>query len=402
MLAPQSEYDDRIQAVRLEMAKRGLDLLVVYSGPGAMRYGQRGHVLYLSGHEPYFGDCMLLLTRDPNHEPVLELDSAGHYSPLVTWIKDVREPCNHTDLLKSYIADCGLTDLHIGLVGEYSMSPTFYNKMLSQVDAEFVLASDIVEYLRAVKSPYEMDCMRQAGAIAYEGIKTAQQATKPGISEAELKAEIEAVCRRHGAEAFPHYTMVTAGLDGDHAKLWWRANDGVCASGEPWLLDFGTSYKSYCCDIARVFTLGKPSSQLQEMFDLMYQSLLHGCEILRPGATSTEVNDATGEAAKKYFGDNLQLIWGQDAEEGEASEWWGVGHGVGIEVHEFPFIGYHHITDDDIYRAVTLQENMVISIEPTIYTPETGPIQLEDQFIVTPQGGKQVSPVPFKLFECSA
>jgi Xaa-Pro aminopeptidase len=123
---------------------------------------------------------------------------------------------------------------------------------------------------------------------------------------------------------------------------------------------------------------------------------------LRPGATSTEINDATGEAAKKYFGDNLQLIWGQDAEEGEASEWWGVGHGVGIEVHEFPFIGYHHITDDDIYRAVTLQENMVISIEPTIYTPETGPIQLEDQFVVTPQGGKQVSPVPFKLFECSA
>jgi Xaa-Pro aminopeptidase len=45
---------------------------------------------------------------------------------------------------------------------------------------------------------------------------------------------------------------------------------------------------------------------------------------------------------------------------------------------------------------------MVISLEPTIYTPETGPIQLEDQFIVTPEGGKQVSPVPFKLFECNA
>ncbi len=401
MLAPQSEYDSRIETVRAEMKKRQLELLIVYSGPGAMRYGQRGHVLYLSGYEPYFGDCMLLLTQDASHDPVLELDSADHYSQLVTWIKDVREPGNHIDLLKSYMKDCDLAQPRIGIVGEYSMSPTFYNKMLAQVDAEFLLVSDIVEYMRAVKSPYEVDCMRHAGAIAHEGIKTAQQVAKPGVSEAELKAEIEAVCRRHGSEAFPHYTMVTAGLDGDHANLWWRANDGICESGEPWLLDFGTSYQSYCCDIARVFTLGKPSNELQEMFELMHQSLQQGCEILRPGATSTEVNDATGEAAKKYFGNDLK-IWGQSGEEGKESEWWGVGHGVGLEVHEFPFIGYHHITDDDIYREVTLKENMVLSIEPTIYTPETGPIQLEDQFIVTPEGGKKVSPVPFILFECNA
>jgi len=310
VFAPQAEYDNRIKAVRAEMKKRQLDLLLVYSGPGAMRYGQRGHVLYLSGYEPYFGDCMLLLTQDTAYAPVLELDSADHYSALVTWIKDVRGPCNHIDLLKSYISEFGLKRPRIGMVGEYSMSPALYNKMLAEVDAEFTLVSDIVELLRAVKSPYEIDCMRQAGTIAYEGIKTAQQIAKPGISEAELKAEIEAVCRRHGAEAFPHYTMVTAGLDNDHANLWWRANEGLCESGEPWLLDFGTSYQSYCCDIARVFTLGKPSNELQEMFELMYQSLLEGCEFLRPGVTSTEVNEATGKAAKKYFGNDLK-IWGQ-------------------------------------------------------------------------------------------
>lgn len=401
MLAPKKEYENRLKAVRTEMERRQLDLLLVYSGPGAMRYGQRGHVLYLSGYEPYFGDCMLLLTRSTVYEPVLEIDSADHFSPLVTWVKDVREPHNHIDLLKAYISECNLERPRIGIVGEYSMSPTFYNKMLVDVDAEFTLVSDIVESLRAVKSSYEVDCIRQAGTIAYEGIKTAQQVAKPGISEAELKAEIEAVCRRNGAEAFPHYTMVTAGLDSDHANLWWRANEGLCESGEPWLLDFGTSYQSYCCDIARVFTLGKPSNELQEMFELMLQSLQEGCEILRPGVTSAEVNEATAQAAKKHFGDDL-TIWGQKSDEGEENGWWGVGHGVGLEVHEWPFIGYQHITDDDIFREVTLQENMVISLEPTIYTPETGPIQLEDQFIVTPEGGKQVSPVPFKLFECNA
>ena len=74
-----------------------------------------------------------------------------------------------------------------------------------------------------------------------------------------------------------------------------------------------------------------------------------------------------------------------------------MGHGVGLEVHEWPFVGYQRIVDDPAYRDVELRANMVISLEPTIWLPETGSVQIEDQFIVTEAGGQRLSPIPLEI-----
>jgi Xaa-Pro aminopeptidase len=78
---------------------------------------------------------------------------------------------------------------------------------------------------------------------------------------------------------------------------------------------------------------------------------------------------------------------------------WGVGHGVGLEVHEWPFIGYQRIKDDQAYRDTLLEENMVISTEPAVFFHDTGDFQIEDQFVVTKNGAVRLNDIPHEIFE---
>ncbi len=72
---------------------------------------------------------------------------------------------------------------------------------------------------------------------------------------------------------------------------------------------------------------------------------------------------------------------------------------MGLEVHEFPFIGYQHIVDEDAYKDVPLEENMVISLEPTNSIPDTGEFQIEDQFVVKKGGAVRLNDIPHEIFE---
>ena len=76
---PEEEISRRFSNVRRKMAKKDIEILVVFSAPGSLRFGQRGHVLYLSGYEPYFGDCMMILPLDSKLEPVLEIGAADYF-----------------------------------------------------------------------------------------------------------------------------------------------------------------------------------------------------------------------------------------------------------------------------------------------------------------------------------
>jgi Xaa-Pro aminopeptidase len=386
-VTPDNEITRRLKAIRARMKARSLDLLVIYSQPGSMRFGQRGHVMYVSGHEPYFGDTMVLLPRDESLDPLLELDAANYYSRLTTWIEKVKPAGDHVRTLKEYLHESGLLKPKIGLVGEYSMSPALYSRFLEEVQGAHVeVASDILEAERAIKSEYEVGCMKQACAIAHRGMEAAARFARPGVLEAEIIGEIERVCRAAGSEFFPHHTMVTSGKDEDHGDLWWKSGRRRLEPGEPWLLDFGTMYEGYCCDLARPFILGEVPKAQQEVFDVLLESLEAGRRMARPGVRGSELMQATSEAPRRLIGKDL--------------DWWGHGHGVGLEVHEWPFVGYERIVDDPAYRDVELRAGMVISLEPTLSLLETGALQVEDQFVVTEEGGQRVSPIPLKIFTC--
>ena len=385
-IPPEGESLRRLKNVRKQMEKRGFDALIIYSGPGSLRFGQRGHVMYMSNYEPYFGDTMMVLPQDEKSGALLEIDEAAHFASDCTWVEEIELSENHVDTAREYLRKIGLNKPKIGIVGEYSMSPSLYacfqkEEAFSQVEP----ASDIIENERIVKSDWELQCIREASRIAKKGIEAAARFARPGILDLEITAEIERVCRLAGSEFFPHYTMVSSGPDLKYQSWWWKCGQRRLQQGDMFLLDFGTMYAGYCCDISRPFIVGQPSQIQKDAFEVLKQAQEAGRKAAREGALASDVD----KAVRRVYREN----W-------PAEESWGGGHGVGLEVHEWPFIGYHNITHDNAYRDTRLRANTVISLEPTIGIPNVGDFQLEDEFVVTKTGAERLNDIPQEIIMC--
>jgi Xaa-Pro aminopeptidase len=382
---PEEEISRRLGNVRRRMEEKDIEVLVVFSAPGSLRYGQRGHVLYLSGYEPYFGDCMMILPLDDKLEPILEIGSANYFPEDCTWIKSIVEAGNHIEVIKRYLSDNNLRPSKIGVAGEYSVSPLFFQRLLKELQPVNVeIVSSIMEEERAVKSEFEIDCMKKAAWITKKGFEAAATFIRPGKIESDVVSEVERVCREHGSQGFPHYTMFISGKDERHLNYWWNCGRRKLQSGDPISIDFGAMYNGYCSDLSRPFVIGKASERQRDVFKVLLEAHESAAEAAKPGVYVSEVDRAANRVMEKAW--NIQDLWG-------------IGHGVGLEVHEWPFIGYQHIKDDEAYRNTLLQENMVISLEPTMFFPDVGNFQIEDQFVVTKNGAVRLNDIPQKIFE---
>ncbi len=382
---PREELEKRVRRVRKEMEKRGIDLLVVFSSPGSMRYGQRGHVMYLSGYEPYFGNNMLILPMEKNQEPLLQIDQADYFPSQFTWIANTIQAQDPIKTIREYLRETKIGSPRIGIVGEYSIPPQLLDRLNSKLKTPRIrIVSDLLENERAVKSEYEIKCIRRASGIAKIGFEAAAEFANPGVAECEIVGEIERACRTAGSEYFPHHTMVSSGSDEKYLEQWWYCSKRRLRKKDTWNMDFGTMYKGYCCDIARSFFVGRTPKKLRDLYQVLVDAEIAGQKAARPGVLGSEVNEAVIEVMTETF-------------EGDFS---GIGHGVGLEVHEWPFVGYQYIKNDPIYKDSKLKENMVISIEPQVYQPEIGHIQIEDEFLVTKSGGKKMNNIPREIFEC--
>jgi Xaa-Pro aminopeptidase len=382
---PEEEISRRLSNVRRKMAEKDIEVLVVFSAPGSLRFGQRGHVLYLSGYEPYFGSCMMVLPLDSRLEPVLEIDAANYFPEGCTWVKNQVKAGSHIDVIKGYLSDNSLKPSKIGVAGEYSVSPLFFQRMLEELKPVKVeVVSAILETERAVKSEYEIDCMKKTAWIAKKGFEAAAAFIRPGVTESDVVSEVERVCREHGSQSFPHYTMVISGKDESHLDYWWNCGRRVLESGDPISIDFGAMLNGYCSDLSRPFVIGKASARQQDVFKVLLEAHEAAAEAAKPGVYASEVDHAANRVMEKAW---------------DIQDLWGIGHGVGLEVHEWPFIGYQHIKDDEAYRDTLLEENMVISMEPAIFFHDTGDFQIEDQFVVTKNGAIRLNDVAHKIFE---
>jgi Xaa-Pro aminopeptidase len=382
---PKAEFESRVRAVREMMREESLELLAVFSSPGSMRYGQRGHVMYLSGYEPYFGNSMMILPVEGDLEPVLMIDSADYFPSDCTWIEVTEKAQDPVALLRRYVDSGRLGDSSMGIVGEYSICPGLMDRLRSEFGGgKLRIASHMLERARAVKSPYEIQCITEAVAIAEEGFEALREQARPGVSEATLVSEVEKACREAGSEAFPHNTMVTSGTEPQHLDLWWYCRDRTLKARDALSLDIGTMCRGYCSDVARSFSLGPASEERRDAYTVLADAFDAARKMCRPGVKASEVNEAVIEVMTPEF-------------EGDFT---GIGHGVGLEVHEWPFVGYQYIRNDPIYEDSALEEGMVISVEPQVTLPSLGYIQLEDEIVVSSSGGRTMSTAPHEMIEC--
>jgi Xaa-Pro aminopeptidase len=385
-IPPEDESLRRLKNVRTQMEKRGFDALIIYSCPGSLRFGQRGHVVYMSNQEPYYSDTMMVLPEDERFGALLEIEEAEYFASDCTWVEEIELSANHLDTAKEYLRRIGLKKPKIGIVGEYSMSPTLYacfqkEEAFSRVEP----ASDIIENERIVKSDWELQCIREASRIAKKGIEAAARFARPGILDLEITAEIERVCRIAGSEFFPHYTIVSSGPDSKYHAWWWKCGQRRLQQGDMFLLDFGTMYAGYCCDISRPFIVGQPSQIHKDVFQVLKQAQEAGRKAACEGALTSDV----AKAVRRIYNET----W-------PTEESWGGGHGVGLEAHEWPFIGFQKIPHDNAYEDTRLRANTVISLEPQIIIPALGKFSVKDEFVVTKTGAERLNDIPQEIIMC--
>jgi len=225
--------------------------------------------------------------------------------------------------------------------------------------------ANVIETQRAVKDKSEVLCIKNACRIAQEALKQTRRYVKPGITENELAGRLDFQIRRLGVtNSFETIVAFGANAARPHHKPTTRRlkkNDSI-------LVDFGARYKGYCCDLSRCFTIGSVSKLYKKAYDAVERAKAAAIKVIKPGVDIREV-DAAARQVIKNFG---LPVYGH-----------GTGHGLGLEVHEAPFVSDK--------AEGELQAGMVFTVEPAVYIGGKLGVRLEEDCLVTRTGCKVLS-----------
>ncbi len=235
-------------------------------------------------------------------------------------------------------------------------------KALVDAGVDAVGTTGLLESLRAVKDDAEIAIMRRAGALSDVIFQALSQERFSGRTERELVWWVERSFRDAGAENVAFPTIVAAGETGTspHADPGEREiSEGVLVT-----VDAGCLVDGYCSDCTRTFAVGEVSERLHELYALCLEAQLAGLAAVAPG-----VHGRDADAAARVLIEARDLGWAFGH---------GLGHGVGLQVHETPTLRSES-TD-------VLEPGNVVSVEPGIYLPGEGGVRIEDLVLVTADG----------------
>lgn len=232
---------------------------------------------------------------------------------------------------------------------------------------ELMPTDQLVETLRLIKDENELAVMQEAADLADRTFLHLLDVLKPGLTEEEVALEIEIFVRKNGAAGTSFETIVASGERSalPHGK----ASSRVLGTNEFVKLDFGAHYKRYCSDITRTVVLGKPSDKHREIYNIVLEAQVTALETIKPGMTGREADAVARDIIKRYgYGDHFGH---------------GLGHGLGLEVHEAPRLS--------LQGDVVLQPGMVVTVEPGIYLPGFGGVRIEDDIVITETGNRRLT-----------
>jgi len=220
----------------------------------------------------------------------------------------------------------------------------------------------IMDKMRLVKDRTEIKAMAASSDLMSRILGEIIPRLAPGITEESVAWEIQNLAREGGAEDLAFPSIVASGPNGalPHAVPGKRK----IRAREPVVMDVGVKVDGYCCDMTRTVFLDAPSPKFKKIYRTVRSAQLAALEKIRPGVKSN-VPDATARDIIKEagFGDYF----------GHA-----LGHGVGLATHENPRLGPEN--------PVTLEEGMVVTVEPGIYLPGRGGVRLEEMVVIEKEG----------------
>ena len=231
-------------------------------------------------------------------------------------------------------------------------------------DIELVPLENEIEEIRKCKEPDEIDLISKAVDVATKAFAEVFERIRPGSTEKQIAGELEYTMKCMGADNTSFDIIVASGARTalPHAV----PTNKEIKEGEPIIIDFGARVDGYCSDETCTISVGEVNGKMKEIFSIVNSARELGMEKARAGMSIKDLDMIVrGFIDDQGYGEYFKH---------------GVGHGVGIAVHEAPAITS---TGDGI-----LEENMVITIEPGIYIPNLGGVRLEDMLLITGDGAK--------------
>ncbi|MCL1833455.1 MAG: Xaa-Pro peptidase family protein [Leptospirales bacterium] len=225
------------------------------------------------------------------------------------------------------------------------------------------LHDDPVNFIRMEKDNEEIAVLREAASITDNCFYHLLKFIKTGMTEWDIAAEIENYFKRHGCRSCSFDPIVASGSNSSMPH-YTPSMDKKIARGEVLLIDMGCIYKGYNSDLTRTIFIGETDKKFTEIYNIVLEAQIKSIEAVRPGLGTSELDNAARSIISDY---------------GYAEEFGhGLGHGLGIEVHEMPAVKKND--------SIALKKNMVITIEPGIYISGFGGVRIEDMVLVTADG----------------
>ena len=223
-----------------------------------------------------------------------------------------------------------------------------------------------IEELRTVKDQSELELLATACRITAQALADALPQIRPGLSERSLGSLLDYRMTQLGADRPAFDTIVASGPNGaipHHAPT-----DRPLRRGDLVTMDFGALYGGYHADMTRTVAVGKPAEWQRDIYDLVAEAQRAGIEALEVGAETGAVDAAARDVIEAA---------------GHAGHFQhGLGHGVGLEIHEAPIMGYG--------RTGKLEDRVPVTVEPGVYLPGKGGVRIEDVLVVTAGGGARI------------
>jgi Xaa-Pro dipeptidase len=370
-------YNERIQRFQEQLGKAFVDAAFVPLSADLQYLAGIPRDIPNFGNVMHPGDWLEGMWLTPTQAPVLTLSRmTAEYGGLES-ISNVQQR-----VLGDWDDPAGLTrDILKGFklppeprlaVGERTRGEALVQLQKIVPNVVFVSATDLLRPLRVVKSAEEIKMMKRAGEITEAAFADVIKQLKLGMTELEVVSEVDYQLRKHGSLG-PSFTtsLYNSGpnhhlIHGNRTESWKRPLNPPVSI----LFDFGAVLDGFCYDYGRTVSFGQPSAEFQKVYDLVMASQAAGVAALKAGQATTTETDA---AARKVI---------EDAGYGQYFRH-RLGHGIGMDVHEPPFL-----TKGD---ETPLQEGMLFTIEPSIMIHDGFSARVEDVVVARPNGGEKLT-----------
>ncbi len=232
----------------------------------------------------------------------------------------------------------------------------------AQPRIQLVALTNLVESLRAVKEPEEIELITKAAEISDRALEYIQGTIRPGMTEEQVAWDIEKFMREHSSQSLPFEVIVASGPNAalPHAK----PSPRRISAGEAIVIDIGARFDGYASDLSRTLCLGAGDNTFSKIYNTVFDAQRTAIELIKEGMSGDEAD----RLARKVI---------ETAGYGGAFGH-GLGHGIGLAVHEEPRLGPN--------SNETLTSGMVFSVEPGIYLTGWGGVRIED--LVVLENGK--------------